>query len=96
MAATSGKGLKQNLLIIFLVVSILLIGLIWAGNLAGPAPETPGYYRDTYRVDQSIYVTATAEAIENELRQKSGTPVPEQGEGHGQGRGGGQNEGKNH
>lgn len=92
MATSPREGLKRNFLIIFIAASLLLIGLIWLENLNASAPKTPGYYRDTYRVDESIYVTATAEAIENERRLKLGTPMPEREEHHGQGQGRGQNQ----
>ncbi|MCG3209040.1 MAG: hypothetical protein FOGNACKC_02656 [Anaerolineae bacterium] len=87
MATAPRESLKRNLLLAFVLACVILIGLIWAEGLSEAGPPTPGYYRDTYHVDESIYVTATAEAIENELRQKSGTPVPTPAENHSSGRG---------
>lgn len=93
MATAPCEGLKRNLFLVFLLTCILLIGLIWAEGLSETEPATPSYYRDTsYRIDPSVYVTATAEALENERRQKSGTPAPEpaESEQHGSGQGRGQ------
>lgn len=91
MASTDRTGLKRAALLGFLLVCIGLIGMIWVDNLTGGPAATPSYYRDTYKVDEDIYLTVTAEALEFQ-RTLSGTPAPEapgehNGPGQGQGRG---------
>ena len=94
MASTNREGLKRALLLGFVIISIVLIGLIWAEGLVPDQPATPGYYRDTFQMDPNVYLTVTAEAIEFEA-QLNGTPAPEASdsteEHHGSGSGQGQN-----
>lgn len=98
MAETNRERLKRVAFLGFLAVSIGLIGLIWADGLTGDAPATPGYYRDTFEVDEDIYLTVTAEAIEFRQSLEDGTPPPtpeprqHDGSGGGQGQGRGQNQ----
>lgn len=102
MATPTKERLKRAALLGFVVASILLVGMIWADGLITDAePATPGYYRDSFDVDESIYLTVTAEALEYQ-QQLTGTPQPdgqehhhgqEQGaDGHGRGSEKGQND----
>jgi hypothetical protein len=98
MAPADRERLRQALLLGFVIVSVVLIGLIWAEGLFSDGQATPSYYRDTYEVDESIYLTVTAEAIEFQ-QQLSRTPSPgdqtpeHRGSGHGGGQGQGQGAG---
>ncbi|MCE7982308.1 MAG: hypothetical protein DYG89_14020 [Caldilinea sp. CFX5] len=56
------RDLSWFLFIGFIISAVLLIGLIWQENLAGEEPGAPGYYRDTFVVDERVYATVTAEA----------------------------------
>ncbi|MCB9422460.1 MAG: hypothetical protein H6667_21840 [Ardenticatenaceae bacterium] len=91
------ERLKRQALLAFLVVSVVLVGLVWADGLVEKAPATPSYYRDTFRPDENLYVTITAEAYEYQLRLTQ-TPEAlreeEHGQGHGSGQGGGQGSGQ--
>ena len=94
MASKNQEGLKRALLLGFVGISLLLIGLIWLDGLNGDEVATPSYYRDSFQVDPSVYLTVTAEAVEFE-RSLNGTPAPTNEETHqggsGQGRGQGHN-----
>lgn len=96
MAKTDRERLKRTALLAFLAVSIGLIGLIWADGLTPDEPAAPAYYRDTFEMDEDVYLTITAEAVQFRQTVESGTPEaphepPENGAatggGHGQGRG---------
>jgi len=69
MASSTSKNIKEKMLLLFLLVSILLIGIIWAEGLIDSPPATPAYYRDTFQVDENFYLTVTAqmEAYEAEI-----------------------------
>ena len=100
MAQKNSERLKRTALLGFVAVCIGLIGLIWADGLTADAPATPSYYRDTFRMDDSVYLTVTAEAIEYQRSLQSSTPSPthqsdEQGE-HGSGQGQGHGQGDEH
>lgn len=100
MASNDREKLRRVLLLAFVTVSVILICLIWIEGLQGPAEATPSYSRGTYKVDESIYLTVTAEAVEFE-QQLTRTPGPgdgtpehhENGLGQGSGRGQGQGQG---
>lgn len=66
MASSTSKNIKEKLLLLFLLISILLIGIIWAEGLTDSAPATPSYYRDTFQVDENFYLTVTAQIEEYE------------------------------
>jgi hypothetical protein len=74
---TGQRGLGWLLFVTFIGASLLLIGLTWRENLAGEEQGTPGYYRDTFVVDERVYATVTAEAAAAELAL---TPAPDQEE----------------
>ncbi len=74
MAQENRERLKRTALLGFVAVCIGLIGLIWADGLTADEPATPSYYRDTFRMDDSVYLTVTAEAIEYQRSLESGTP----------------------
>lgn len=97
MAKSDGATIKQPLLLGFVAISLILIGLIWADGMTQSEPATPGFYRETFQVDESIYATITAEAIEYR-EQLGGTPAPNREEDHasGQGQGRGQGRGDDH
>jgi len=90
MATADRERLRQALLLGFVIVSLVLIGLIWAEGLLSDGRATPSYYRDTYKVDENIYLTVAAEAIEFQ-QQLTRTPAPDHltpsHPGTGQGRG---------
>lgn len=90
MAQKNSERLKRFALLGFVALCVGLIGLIWAEGLANDVPATPSYYRDTFRIDENVYLTVTAEAIEQQRRLENGTPLPENhnssGGGQGQGR----------
>ena len=94
MAQKTSERLKRTTLLGFVAVCIGLIGLIWADGLTADAPATPSYYRDTFRMDDSVYLTVTAEAIEYQRSLESGTPpaTPDPDEHNGSGQGRGQND----
>jgi hypothetical protein len=96
MAQKTSERLKRTALLGFVAVCIGLIGLIWADGLTADAPATPSYNRDTFRMDDSVYLTVTAEAIEYQRSLESGTPAatpdPDEHNGSGQGQGRGQND----
>ena len=91
------EGLKRKLLLGFVFVSVLMIGTIWIQGIVVREPETPSYYRDTFKVDENLYLTVTADALQYNP-EPAGTPDPdEDGEYHqgsGQGQGAGQGSGQ--
>lgn len=93
MDKKNSERLKRTALLAFLVVSVVLVGLVWADGLIEDTPATPSYYRDTFKPDENIYVTITAEAVEYQLRLTQ-TPEALRQEEHGQGHGGGQGSGQ--
>lgn len=100
MAKTDRERVKRMTLLAFLVISVGLIGLIWADGLTPDEPATPAYYRDTFEMDEDVYLTITAEAVQFRQTMESGTPEPPpessqngRGTGGGRGQGGGQNRG---
>lgn len=95
MAQKTGERLKRTALLGFVAVCVGLIGLIWAEGLGNDAPATPSYYRDTFRMDDSIYLTVTAEAIEQQRNLANGTPAPENHNGSGSGQGQGRDQNSN-
>jgi len=100
MAEPSRERLKRTALLGFVAVCVGLIGLIWAEGLTGDEPATPSYYRDTFRMDENIYLTVTAEALEYQRSLEEGTPpattAPGEHNGSGSGQGQGQNENDDH
>lgn len=87
------ERLKRQALLAFLIVSVALIGLVWADGLIEDTPATPSYYRDTFQPDENLYVTITAEAYEYQLRLTQ-TPEALREEEHGSGQGAGQGAGQ--
>jgi len=79
------EKVKGALLALFVVVSMVLVGLIWMDGLTqAQANEAPGYYRQAPTIDEAVYQTLTAEAAEFR-RQLRGTPMPhDPGTGQGQ------------
>ena len=68
------RGIGWAALVGFLAVCVVLIVMIWVDNLTPDGEEaTPGYYRDTFQVDESVYATVTAEAAAAEA---PATPQP--------------------
>ena len=61
----------------FIAVCVVLIVMIWVDNLTPDGEEaTPGYYRDTFQVDESVYATVTAEAAEAAATPQPTATVP--------------------
>ena len=81
--------LKRTLLLAFVSLSVLMIGAIWIEGIVEPEPERPSYYRDTFEVDESIYLTVTADALKYNP-EPNGTPDADE---HQQGSGQGSNSG---
>lgn len=100
MAEASRERLKRLALIGFVAVCVGLIGLIWADGLTADVPATPSYYRDTFRMDEDVYLTVTAEAIEYQRNLEDGpppaTPAPDEHNGPGGGQGQGAGRGAEH
>lgn len=98
MAQTNRERLKRFALLGFIALSVGFIALIWVDGLTGDEPATPSYYRDSFQMDPSVYLTVTAEAIEFQQNLADGTPPPttdpevHNGPGNGQGQGHGQND----
>ncbi len=94
---SQGDRLKRLLLLGFVFISVLMIGAIWIEGIVDPEPEKPGYYRDSFDVDESIYLTVTADALKYNP-EPDGTPdANEDGDHHhgtGQGQGSGQGAGQ--
>lgn len=95
MAQTTSERLKRAALLGFVAVCVGLIGLIWAEGLTADEPATPSYYRDTFRMDENIYLTVTAEAIEYQRNLEAGTPPATEAPGAHNGSGGGQGHNEN-
>jgi hypothetical protein len=103
---TNGTGVngrerwKQMALLGFVAVCVGLIGVIWAEGLVADQPATPSYYRESFDVDEGVYLTITARAAEYQQELEgtpSGTPIPEthqDGEHHGPGQGQGAGQGQ--
>lgn len=53
------------LLASFVALSVVLIALILGENLSAKDPGRPGYYRDTFVVDENVHATSTADALRN-------------------------------
>lgn len=96
MAEATRERLKRITLIGFVAVCVGLIGLIWADGLTADEPATPSYYRDSFRMDESVYLTVTAEAIEFQRNLENGTPPPTSAPDEHDGHGGGQGQGSGH
>ena len=100
MAQASRERLKRLALVGFVAVCVGLIGLIWAEGLTANVPATPSYYRDTFRMDEDMYLTVTAEASEYQRNLEEGTPTPTPtpngNNGHGDGQGQGAGRGAEH
>jgi uncharacterized membrane protein YgcG len=91
MAQESNKRLKNDrlkrtLLLGFVFVSVLMIGAIWIDGIVEPEPKTPSYYRDTFEVDDSIYLTVTADSLKYNP-EPDGTPDANEHDEHHQGSG---------
>lgn len=67
--------MKQKLLLAFVVISVILIGLIWADGLFTAEPEMPSYYRNTVQVDEPVAVTITPRIHEHQT-EATATPTP--------------------
>lgn len=94
MAQKTSERLKRTALLGFVALSIGLIGLIWADGLTANEPATPSYYRDSFQMDPSVYLTVTAEAIEFQRSLELGTPPPTSDPAEHNGAGGGQGRGE--
>jgi hypothetical protein len=80
------KELKKYILLGFVLVCVFLIANNWMAALLGETDaDNPYYYRSTAPVDESFYLTRTAEYANYAL----GTPTPETGHGEHSGGGGG-------
>jgi hypothetical protein len=70
MASSTRKNIKEKLLLLFVLISILLVGIIWAEGLTDSPPATPSYYLAASSSSmKDIYLTATAE-MHNNIRRK--------------------------
>ena len=55
--------MKKFLLAGFMLVSVTLIAFVWANALLDREPHGPSFYRATAQVDDTFYVTQTANAV---------------------------------
>ena len=69
------KSMKQKLLLAFVVMSVILIGLIWADGLFTAEPEMPHYYRNTVQIEEPVTVTITPRTHEHRA-EATITPTP--------------------
>ena len=60
MAQTKRESLKRRLLIIYVAVSVFLIGMILVTGLLPPSEGQPSFYRPTFEVNQANYATQSA------------------------------------
>lgn len=90
-----GKELKKYLLLGFVLVCVFLIANNWMTGLLGETnSDNPYYYRSTAPVNESFFLTRTAEYANYALGTPS--PTPSQGEHSGGGGGGGGNNEESH
>lgn len=85
MARPTSESVKEKLLIVFVLAALLMVGMIWAEGLSDQPPATPAYYRESFQIDESVYLTLTAEAVEYQLTLTATppaalTPSPSPGE----------------
>jgi hypothetical protein len=74
-ADPNSKSMKQKLLLTFILISVILIGLIWADGLFTAEPEMPSYYRNSVPTTEPMAVTVTVRAHEHRA-EATATPVP--------------------
>jgi len=67
--------MKQKLLLTFIIISVILIGLVWADGLFADEPEMPSYYRNTVQVEEPVAVTITPRTHEHQA-EATATPTP--------------------
>jgi len=80
MARPTIKSVKEKLLLGYVLLAVILVGLIWADGFSDRPPPTPAYYRNSYQIDESIYLTLTAEAYDLRLTAvPAATPTPTPG-----------------
>jgi hypothetical protein len=91
----STDRLKRALLLGFVLLGVFLIGAIWVEGVMEPESATPDYYRDTFKIDESVYLTATADALKYNPVEV-GTPSPDDTHEHGTGVGQGQGRDSGH
>lgn len=60
MAQQKREGLKRRLLIIYVAVSVFLIGTILVTGLLPPSKEQPSFYRSSYEMNEVNFATQTA------------------------------------
>ena len=76
------ETLKRSVFVAALACCVLLIAVIWANGIFENDLNQPGYYRNTVPLNESFYLTRTAEYENYAL----GTPTPgREHEGHGRG-----------
>lgn len=82
VARKTGEQLKEGLLLLFIVISVALVGLTWADGLGEPVEEAPAYVRGVPTMEPSgnlspAAVTATTlpEAMPTSLPSSTPTPV---------------------
>ncbi|MBI1296603.1 hypothetical protein GC175_16735 [bacterium] len=80
MARKTGEQLKEGLLLLFIVISVTLVGLIWVDGLGEPAEETPAYVRGVPTMQPSgnlppVAVTATPAPEATPTSLPSATPT---------------------
>jgi hypothetical protein len=75
-AVSKSQNMKQKLLLVFVIISVILVGLIWADGLFTDEPEMPSYYRNTVQVDEPVAVTITPRTHEHQTEATT-TPTPD-------------------
>ncbi|MFW5941385.1 MAG: hypothetical protein ACOCXI_06270 [Chloroflexota bacterium] len=76
MARKRNERLKQTLLLAFVLVSVILVGLIWADGLREGEDAVPGYYRevDSGSVEETAPATVTAPPAHDPSGSGPGAP----------------------
>lgn len=75
MARKTGEQLKEALLLLFIVISVSLVGLTWADGLGEPAEETPAYVRGVPTTERSGDLSPAA-ATATPTPMAMPTPLP--------------------
>ena len=82
MEKAKSERIKEILLISFVLAGVVLISLVWTNALTDHDSEGPGVYRGTANVDNSFFITQTAEAVlgtvapTREHKNEHATPTP--------------------
>jgi len=76
MARKTGEQLKKNLLLLFVVVSVILVGLTWADNLSDPQEETSVQLRGAPPTAESVWTLTVVVPTKEHKNEHSPTVEP--------------------